>query len=254
MVIALLTDFGTSDHFVGAMKGAILSVNPNVTIVDITHEIEPQDVRSAAFSLAACYRDFPAGTIFEVVVDPGVGSDRRGIAASDGGYSFVGPDNGVFSFVLTEDAEIVELTKVDYFAERVSNTFHGRDIFAPVAAHLSTGVRLEDLGPAINDPVLFEFPKPQITPEGAMAAEVIYIDYFGNLVTNLTREDLPPGFSLEIRGRRTDKHCEYYAAAGDDEFFSMIGSTGFLEIAANLGSAKELLAAEIGDKISVLTK
>src|SRR5262245_16300229 len=130
MPIALLTDFGTQDHYVAAMKGAILTIDPQAAIIDITHEIEPQNLTSAAFTLLACFRDFPPGTIFVAVVDPGVGSARRGIAVSSGGYNFVGPDNGIFSFVLGEDAEIVELVNPSYFANHVSATFHGRDVFA----------------------------------------------------------------------------------------------------------------------------
>jgi S-adenosyl-L-methionine hydrolase (adenosine-forming) len=253
MVIALLTDFGTRDHFAAAMKGVILTINPTVTIIDITHEIEPQDIRSAAFTLFACYKEFPAGTVFTVVVDPGVGSKRRAIAASSGGYYFVAPDNGVLSFVLAGDAKIVELNQPDYFAEHVSHTFHGRDIFAPVAAHLSKGVWLAEFGPYVDDPVLFELPKPETTGGNAIG-EIIHIDRFGNLITNLTTGNLPPTFVVEINGQTIDRYCEYYAEADEGELFTILGSAGFLEIVVNRGCAQQALAAKTGDRVRVAAK
>jgi len=246
MPIALLTDFGTRDHYVAAMKGAILSINPQAAIIDITHEIEPQNIKSAAFTLLACYRDFPAKTIFVVVVDPGVGSKRRGIAASSGGYNFIGPDNGVFSFALEDDTKIVELKSSEYFAERVSSTFHGRDIFAPAAGHLAKGVEREILGPPINDPVLFEFPKPHPLHDGAVMAEIIHIDHFGNLITNIAQQDLPERFRVEIGGRPIGKHRKFFAEGESGELISIVGSSGFLEIVVNQGSAENLLNAKPG--------
>jgi S-adenosylmethionine hydrolase len=246
MPIVLLTDFGTHDHYVAAMKGVILTINPQAAIIDITHEIEPQNIKSAAFTLWACYQDFPAGTIFMVVVDPGVGSSRRGIAASQGGYSFVAPDNGVLSFVLNKNAEVVELKNPAYFANRVSATFHGRDVFAPVSAHLSEGVGLEEFGPGVSDPILFEFSKPRINEDGSITAEIIYIDHFGNLITNLVQHDLPERFRIEVEGRQIGKHCKFFAESEPAELISIVGSTGFLEIAVNQGSAQNLLKAKIG--------
>lgn len=253
MVIALLTDFGTRDYFVGAMKGAILSIAPKASIIDITHDIEPQDIRGAALTFAACYQDFPQGTVFVVVVDPGVGSNRRAIAATSGGYHFVAPDNGVLSFVLAKNARLYELTNRKYFAREVSNTFHGRDIFAPVAGHLSSGISPSECGPEIDDPVLFEFPRPFRISDKVFSAEIIHIDHFGNLLTNLTPADLPTEFHIEMKGVTIERNLGYYAEAKSDEPFSILGSAGFLEIVVNQRSAKEHFSAQVGDKLIVQT-
>ena len=254
MVIALLTDFGTRDYFVGAMKGAILSIAPKASIIDITHEIEPQNIRGAAFTFAACYRDFPKGTVFVVVVDPGVGSNRRAIAATSGGYHFVAPDNGVLSFVLAKNARLYELTNRKYFAREISNTFHGRDIFAPVAAHLSCGISPSEFGREINDPILFDFPRPFPVSGNEITAQIIHIDRFGNLITNLTMADLPADFWLEMKGVTIERNLKFYAEASPDELFSISGSAGFLEVVVNRGRAKESLSAQVGDKLTVRTK
>ncbi|HYJ90878.1 MAG TPA: SAM-dependent chlorinase/fluorinase [Pyrinomonadaceae bacterium] len=254
MPIALLTDFGTRDHYVAAMKGAILSINPQAVIVDITHEIRPQNIRSAAFTLLACYKEFPAGTIFVVVVDPGVGSDRRCIAASSDGYYFVGPDNGVLSPALDENAKVVELDNHEYFAKRVSPTFHGRDVFAPIAAHLSNGIKLEELGSEINDPIFFEFPTAYINSDGTITAEIIHVDRFGNLISNLKEPDLPKKFEVEVGARQINKHCKFFAESEPGELVSIVGSSGFLEIVVNQGSAQKLLNARIGQAIRLIDK
>jgi len=249
MVIALLTDFGTIDHFVGAMKGAMLTIDPDAAIIDITHEIEPQDVRDAAFTLMACYKDFPAGTIFVAVVDPGVGSNRRAIAASSGGYYFVGPDNGIFSFILSDEDKVVELKNPSYFAERVYSTFHGRDIFAPIAAQLSKGVWLEEFGPAIYDPIRFSFSKPIRNADGSLTAEIVHIDRFGDLITNLSENDLPELFHIQIGEKVISKHCRFYGESEVGELITLVGSGGYLEIAANKDSAERLLNAKIGQDL-----
>ena len=251
MVIALITDFGTRDHFVAAMKGTIVSIDPSATIVDITHEIDPQNVREAAFSLAACYRDFPVGTVFVAVVDPGVGSDRRGIAAASGGHYFVGPDNGALSFALKDEAKVVELNRSEYFAERVSNTFHGRDIFAPVAAHISKGIWLEEFGPVIHDAVILNYPKP-IESGDSIAGEIIHIDRFGNLITNLTRDRLPEKFRIELGGHIISKHGGSYSEAARGEIITIVGSSEYIEIAANLASAEQLTNAKVGQSIRLV--
>jgi S-adenosyl-L-methionine hydrolase (adenosine-forming) len=256
MIIALLTDFGTRDYFVGAMKGAILSVNPNAQIVDITHEIPPQDIRSAAFTLGACYKDFPEKTIFVAVVDPGVGSTRKAILVESENYYFIAPDNGLLSFVLHEETNprIFELTNKKYFAGKVSSTFHGRDIFAPVAAHLSNGVEPNEFGARTEDLIRFETAAPRRISDEKIEAEIIHIDRFGNLITNLKPEDLPENFSLEINETRIETHLKYYAEAGIGEMFSVTGSAGFLEISAFRDSAKNLLNAEIGWKVLLIEK
>jgi S-adenosylmethionine hydrolase len=272
MIIALLTDFGTRDYFVGAMKGAILSINPNAKIVDITHEIPPQDIRVAGFTLRACYQDFPEGTIFVVVVDPGVGSARKAILAQSENYYFIAPDNGLLSFVIEgrnasvnervmDDDEtrsltvafppfrIFELTNKKYFAKDISPTFHGRDIFARVAAHLSNGVAPGEFGAQIDDLIRFEIAAPRRISDEKIEAEIIHIDRFGNLITNLRADDLPEKFSLEINETRIEKHLKYYAEAKSDEIFSIFGSAGFLEIGAKENSASDLLKAQNGDRV-----
>lgn len=253
MLIALLTDFGTRDYFVGAVKGAILAVNEKATIVDITHDVPPQDIAAAAFTLRACYADFPAKTIFVAVVDPGVGSDRRAILAAAGNYYFIAPDNGLLSFVFREEKrrKVYQLTNESFFAARVSRTFHGRDVFAPVAAHLSKGVAPEEFGAEIANFVSFASAEPKKLSSGEVEAEIIYIDRFGNLITNLQPRHLPGKFTLEIGGRTISRLRHFYAEAEAGELFMIAGSAGFLEIVAFRDSAKKLLRAEIGEKIKL---
>ena len=257
MVIALLTDFGTRDYFVAAMKGVILSINPNAQIVDITHEIEPQNIRSAAFTLAACYRDFPEKTIFVTVVDPGVGSDRKAILVETEKYHFIAPDNGLLSFVFdmgelpASNFRVFELSNEKYFAENVSSTFHGRDVFAPVAAHLSNGVEPEAFGREIKNFVRFEISKPKRTADDEIEGAVIHVDRFGNLITNLKTEDVSEDFSIEIGGKKVEQIKNFYAEAERDEIFMIWGSAGYLEITARENSASKLLNVSSGAKLSV---
>ncbi len=252
-LIALLTDFGTTDYFVGAMKGTILSINPNTQIIDITHEIAPQDIKSASFTLRACYRNFPPKTIFVAVVDPGVGSKRRAILVETDECFFIAPDNGILNFVFNEgkSLHVFELTNKQFFAENISTTFHGRDIFAPVAAHLSKGVNPEEFGSEITEYKRFEEAVPLKISNDESEAEIIHIDRFGNLITNLKREDLPESFALEIGGIKIEKLQNYFAETVQSEVFMIIGSAGFLEIAAFRDSAKSLLKAEVGQRIIV---
>lgn len=242
--ITLLTDFGTADYFVGAMKGVILSINPQAVITDITHEIPAQDVAAGAFSLLAAYDTFPAGTIHVAVVDPGVGSERRPIVVSAGEYLFVGPDNGIFTYIYDRDPsnQAFQITNETYFRQPVSNTFHGRDIFAPVAAALSTGLDPSFLGPRISDPIrLVKSVEPQI----------IHIDRFGNLITSLTRDQFKEGTSLIINGTVISKVRRFFGEGigKQDEPFVIWGSAGFLEIAVNGGSAAQILGVKRGDAI-----
>ncbi len=196
--IALLTDFGTKDYFVGAMKGVILSINQKVTIVDITHEIPPQDISSASFTLRACYKDFPFKTIFVAVVDPGVGSKRKAVLVVTENFYFIAPDNGLLSFVFDEEENfsVRELTNQKFFAADVSRTFHGRDVFARVAGHLSKNVNPNEFGTEIKDFIRIKTAKPQKISEQEVEAEIIHIDGFGNLITNLTPTDIPENFTL----------------------------------------------------------
>lgn len=253
MIIALLTDFGTRDYFVGAMKGVILSVNRDATIVDITHEIAPQKINSASFILQNCYADFPAKTIFVAVVDPGVGSKRRAILVETEKYFFIAPDNGLLNFVFekAENYKVFEISREIFFHQPVSRTFHGRDIFAPCAAHLSVGVEPSEFGGKINDFVVLAKRNPKRISKSITEAELVFIDRFGNLITNLKAEDLPDKFYLEINNRKIAKLRGFFAEAEPGELFMIMGSAGFLEIAVFQNSAKDLLNAEIGQKIFV---
>ncbi|MGI8642085.1 MAG: SAM hydrolase/SAM-dependent halogenase family protein [Pyrinomonadaceae bacterium] len=252
-IIALLTDFGTKDYFVGAMKGAILSINERTNIIDITHEIPPQDVLSASFTLRACYKDFPFKTIFVAVVDPGVGSKRKAILVETEDCCFIAPDNGLLSFVFDEEKKfrLFELTNQKFFAAEVSRTFHGRDVFARVAAHLSKGINPNEFGAEIKDFIHIKTAGPREISEREIEANIIHIDHFGNLITNLKQTDLPENFTLKINGKIINKLQSFFAEAERGELLMILGSAGFLEIVAFQDSAKDLLRAEIGQKIKL---
>ena len=256
-IITLLTDFGSQDYFVGAMKGTILSINPDACIVDITHEIPPQDIQAAAFNLLAAYKNFPRGTIHVGVVDPGVGSARRGIIIECAGQFFVGPDNGLFSWICERDGNFraVQLTNDKFFRQPVSRTFHGRDVFAPVAAALSNGAALEEFGPVIDDLVQLESLEPRIVDGGEIEATIIHIDRFGNCITNLTSDHLAAGAKLVINGREVSSSREFFAdsEAPQDDLFSIVGSAGFVEIAAQDSSAAGILKAKRGHPVIVVS-
>lgn len=256
MAIALLTDFGESDYFAGAMKGVILSINPSASIIDITHSIARHDVQSAAFCLMACYRDYPSGTVFLSVVDPGVGSERREIAVSSELKFFVAPDNGLLTHVLMADpaAIVVELENPRYFGANVSSTFQGRDVFAPVSAHISKGIEFSDLGPPVRDPVLLEFEKYEQTNEQKVFGSVIHIDGFGNLVTNIPSVESERIKAIEIAGRKIDRHLKYYQEARPGELFFIAGSAGFIEICIYSESAADYLHSLVSDPLAVHLK
>lgn len=251
MNIALLTDFGTQDYFVGAMKGVILSINNEAQIIDITHEIAAQSIQSASFTLRACYKDFPKQTIFVAVVDPGVGSARRAILVETPNYFFIAPDNGLLSFVYDEAEKfrVFELTNKNFLAEKISTTFHGRDIFAPVAAHLSKGVQPSEFGREIADFIRFDETKPQKISENIIQAEIIHADRFGNLITNLKSADLSENFVIKINDCEIKNHRKFFAEAEKDEIFSIVGSADRLEIVEFCGSAEQKLNAKIGDVV-----
>lgn len=251
MPIALVTDFGTEDYYVGAMKGVILSIDPRAVIVDITHDIKPQKISTAAFILAACYRDFPRGTIFVCVVDPGVGSARRRIMVESESRIFVGPDNGVFGFTLNDGSTITSIENEKYFSHPVSNTFHGRDIFAPVAAHLSLGVKPGEIGSKITDPVILPNESSKRIDEYTVNGRVIHIDRFGNIVTNVTSELWSDTVELIVSGHSIIERREFYAGAEPGKLFAVPGSAGFIEISINGGSAAKFLAVEIGSTVMV---
>ena len=256
-IVALLTDFGTRDHYVGAMKGVVLGICPEAALVDISHDVPAHDVQTASLELAAAYRYFPAGTVFLTVVDPGVGSARRGLAAEAGDYRFVAPDNGVLTAVLqdTPAKRVVELTERRYARPTVSRTFEGRDRFAPGAAWLAKGVQLTALGRPLSDYASIDIPSPQ-TEEGRVAGEVLRVDKFGNLVTNIDRkafEALCRGGAIQIEAgnQSIGRLVETYADIGPDEVCALIGSTDHLEIAANSDSAAVRLSLDRGARVVV---
>jgi len=256
-VITLLTDFGTADYFVAAVKGVILTINPEVSLVDITHEIPPQDIESGAFTLLTCYRDFPAGTIHVAVVDPGVGSSRRPIVVRAGTHYFVGPDNGLFSYVYDREpsVEVFHATAAEHFRQSPSPTFHGRAIFAPMAAALSKGLGAETLGPTITDQVRLPPIAPTKDDTGKLHARIIHIDHFGNCITNITHGDLldRASFRLYVNGKAVETLRRFFTDehGSKEEIFTIWGSAGFLEIAINGASAAEVLKAKRGDLVIV---
>jgi len=256
-VIALLTDFGTRDHYAGTMKGVALGICPDATLVDISHEVPPHDVAGGALELAACFRYFPAGTIFLVVVDPGVGSSRRGIAADSGDFKFVAPDNGVLTLALDEapPRKIVELTERRYARPTVSRTFEGRDRFAPAAAWLAKGIELSALGRPAGSIHRLELPHPSESP-GELTGEVLRVDRFGNLITNIDRrtfDKLAHDGTLEIRigAHQVSRVVSTYADAGPGEICALFGSTDHLEIAASGASAARALGIDRGAPVRV---
>ena len=246
-IVALLTDFGTKDHYAGTLKGVVLSVCPDATLVDIGHDIPAHDVIAGALELAACYRYFPNGTIFLVVVDPGVGSSRRGIAADIGDYRFVAPDNGVLSAVFLESPpkRVVELTERKYSRPTVSRTFEGRDRFAPAAGFLAKGIPLVSLGKSIKDFHTIELPRPSISGT-ELRGEVVRVDRFGNLITNIDRRSFEQfaiggAIAVEVGGREVPRIVATYADAPAGELCALFGSTDHLEVAINAGDASRAL-------------
>jgi S-adenosylmethionine hydrolase len=252
-LVTLTTDFGLSDSYVGAMKGVILSIDPTVTIVDISHDIAPQNVQEAAYVVYAAYPYFPPDTVHIVVVDPGVGSRRRAIALRAAQACFVAPDNGVLSYVLAREGmrEAVSLTNSKYHRRTVSHTFHGRDIFAPVAAHLARGVPLTELGEPLTEIVTFSLPRPQVLPDGEVVGHVLHIDRFGNLILDVKEGDciLDGGIVLEVAGRRIQDLGRTFTDVPAGELVAYIGSSGHLEIALREGNAAQSLGIKRGDKI-----
>jgi S-adenosylmethionine hydrolase len=255
--VALLSDFGTRDHYAGTMKAVVLSVCPDASLVDITHDIPPHDVLTGALELAASYRYFPAGTVFLVVVDPGVGSGRRGIAAEAGDFRFVAPDNGVLSAVFRELApkRVVELTERKYARATVSRTFEGRDRFAPAAGWLAKGIGLTSLGRGLQDYHRLALPEARVE-ESAIAGEVVRVDRFGNLITNIdhrTFDQFSRGatIAVTIDGHEVPRIVPTYAESAAGEICALFGSTDHLEIAVNAGSAAGQLGLGRGASVVV---
>ncbi len=251
-VLALLTDFGTRDHYVASMKAVILGIARDAAIVDITHEVPRQDVLAGALELEACVDAFPADTVFVAVVDPGVGSTRRAIAAEAGGWRFVGPDNGVLSLAIDRagQARAVELADPRYARHVVSRTFEGRDRFAPAAAWLARGTALDALGPPVE--LWTHVPVPAVRRDGdLLEGEVVRVDRFGNLITNVPADAVqPPPAHLFVEG--LDVPCvDTYAAAAAGALCALVGSSGRFEIAINGGSAAERLGLGRGARVAV---
>jgi hypothetical protein len=256
-IIALLTDFGVSDNFVGVMKGVISKINPNAQFIDISHNIEPQDILGAAFMLESAFKYFPEGSIFLVVVDPGVGSKRKPIIIRTKNYFFVGPDNGVLSLAVNKDGmkEIVAIENKKYMLLPVSDTFHGRDIFAPVVAHLSKGKNSFLFGQRLRSIEQLNIPRPKIN-KNILKGEIIHIDRFGNLVTNMNRNlfrcfTQGKKFEIKIRNKKITTVVKSYQAVQRKQLLAIFGSFGLLEISVNGGSAEKRLKARKGMVVKI---
>lgn len=286
-IITLTTDFGPSDVYVAAMKGVILSINPEANIVDISHTIEPQNILQAAFILNIAYRYFPKQTIHVAVVDPGVGSERRGIILKTPSALFVAPDNGILSYLIDElssgivepvgrdgilrgayteerraqgdnfsiavkqGLEVAAITDPRFWRHPVSPVFHGRDIFAPVAAGLSLGISPYEFGEKITSLLVFPVPKPSPDSQGNLMGQVLYVDHFGSLITNVRSSDLGgKSVSIEVGGRLIQGLTSYYAQG--EELMAIVGSSGYLEISLKNGNACDFLGARIGDEVRVV--
>jgi len=259
-MITLTTDFGLSDHFVGTIKGVILGINPEVTLIDICHEVRSYDILDGAFTIAQAYRQFPARTIHLVVVDPGVGTQRRPLLVSTDKHYFVCPDNGVLSLVMNREEHTVRHVTADhYFLNPVSNTFHGRDVFAPIAAWLTRGVESAKFGEFVTDYVHFQPPKPKPVNEKLIKGVVLKVDKFGNVITNFTPDDVPqlfkenpPAFKIVAGKAEITRLNLAYTQSAPGDLFAIVGSTGYLELATNRGAAAKILGVEKGSDVGVV--
>jgi S-adenosylmethionine hydrolase len=252
-IITLTTDYGTNDHLVGTLKGVILKINPDANIVDITHNVTPYDLLDGALAIGSAYSYFPPRTIHVVVVDPGVGTDRRPLLVSGETQYFVAPDNGVLSLIYErEESLLVRHANVEhYYLQPLSKTFHGRDIFAPIAAWLSKGSQAVSMGDEITDHKKFAMPKPK-SAGGVVKGVVLRVDSFGNLVTNFRPEDLPAStlengaVQFQIGSQTVSRLVDTFAKGNPGEVFAYIGSNGFVEFGVNRGNASKALAAGRG--------
>jgi S-adenosylmethionine hydrolase len=272
-IITLTTDFGYDDAYVAAVKGAILSINPEANIIDISHSVKPQNILQAAFILSVAYRYFPKQTVHMAIVDPGVGSERQGIILKTPSALFVAPDNGILSYIiddllsvenrsLTEQThdfkeivfkkglEAAAITDPRFWRHPVSPTFHGRDIFAPVAASLSLGISLYEFGEKISSLHVLPIPKPSFDSEGNLVGRVLHVDRFGNLITNIKSNDLPgKDVMIEVAGYCIQGISNYYAQK--EGVMATVGSSGYLEVSLRDGSACDFLGTTVGDEIKV---
>jgi S-adenosyl-L-methionine hydrolase (adenosine-forming) len=259
-IVTLTTDFGVADHFVGTIKGVILDIVPEAEIVDICHAVQAFDVLDGALTIAQAYSYFPAGTVHLVVVDPGVGTERRPIIASTDRHHLVAPDNGVLSLVYDreERLQVRHVAAEHYFLQPMSNTFHARDVFSPVAAYLAKGVDPEKFGEVITDYVRFNAPRAKTVDSQTLRGVILKVDRFGNLVTNITPQDAPmlfepqPGpFKIVVGKREVTAIKTAYAQGAPGEVFGILGSMGYLEIATNRGAAAQLVGAGKGSEVSI---
>jgi hypothetical protein len=274
-IITLTTDFGYDDAYVAALKGAILSTNPEASIIDITHSIEPQNILQGAFILGIAYRYFPKHTIHVAIVDPGVGSERQGVIVKTPSSLLVAPDNGILSYIiddlflvesrsLTEHTqglrelvfksglEAVTITDPRFWRHPVSPTFHGRDIFAPVAAGLSLGISLYEFGEKIKSLHVLSMPRPTVDPDGNLIGLILHIDHFGSLITNIKNNELPgKDVLVEVAGHRIQGISDYYAQ--NEGVLAILGSSGYLEVSLRDGSACDFLGAMVGDEVNVIS-
>lgn len=261
-LITLLTDFGTSDTYVGQMKGVIAGINPDAQVMDITHAVRPQQIKQGAFLAQTAWHAFPAGTVHVAVVDPGVGTERRGIVIVTGQRTFVGPDNGVLSAALPDQTRpaaadtipvpqgvrAYEITNPSFMREEVSATFHGRDVFSPTAAYFSLGRRPDEVGPAIETLTALPAFRARDNGDGTFLGEVVHVDYYGNAITDIWAEDLPAGrFTLEVVGRAITGPFRTFADL--TEAGAVVGGSGYLGIAAPQGNAAQLLGVAIGTPV-----
>ncbi len=256
-MITLTSDFGLKDPYVAEMKGVILTINPNATLVNITHDVEKFNVRAAAFMLASAVPFFPEGTVHLAVVDPGVGTQRRAILIQTKSSFLVGPDNGILILAAQKQGieHIYQLTNPKFMLPKVSSTFHGRDIFAPAAAHLAKGVPPKDFGPEVQDPVMPEFSKVKII-DGSLVGQVLHVNGFGNIITNINEKEMSENNAKTVNvesshGSLRVPFGKAYAQAKPQEPVALIGSHGFVEIGLNQGNAAEKFHVKAGDRIKV---
>lgn len=260
-VVTLMTDFGTTDHYVGTMKGVICNLVPGAILIDISHEIPGHDISAASFLLQSSYHYFPTRTIHLCVIDPGVGSSRRNIIVSAGHYLFVAPDNGILSGLYDREKEfrVFDITSEHFFLKPVSKTFHGRDIFAPVAAWLARGVAPSKFGREIEDPVRLEIPKVKRSGEREFHGAILHVDRFGNLVSNFPHEDMEKAvlrkklkFTFQVGTGQISQYRQSYSEGSMDEIFAISGSSGYVEFSKRNGSASETTGASRGDPVRLL--
>jgi S-adenosylmethionine hydrolase len=253
-IITLLTDFGLRDDFVAAIKGILLTVNPNVKLVDISNLVPPQDIFTAAFTLGKAWSYFPYGTVHLAIVDSGVGAACKGLAVDAGGHFFVSPDNGILTYVFEEHSgfEAYEITAEHYYRRPVSSNCHGRDIYAPIAAWISKGVPLHQIGNELRDPFRLQLPAVQKVKDTLMQGQILAVDRFGNLITNLKPTDVPRAYKILAGHREITSIHKTYQEGAPGEIFVVPGTTGYLEIAVKDGSAASVFKIKAGSPIGVV--